>query len=45
MSRMAKDVELALVDIISEHGKLSTEQAQDYLKELRNAKRFQKDVY
>jgi sulfite reductase (NADPH) flavoprotein alpha-component len=45
MSRMAKDVELALVDIIAEHGKLSTEQAQDYLKELRNAKRFQKDVY
>jgi sulfite reductase (NADPH) flavoprotein alpha-component len=45
MSRMAKDVELALIDIISEHGKLSTEQAQDYLKELRNAKRFQKDVY
>ena len=45
MSRMAKDVELALVDIISEHGKLSTVQAQDYLKELRNAKRFQKDVY
>jgi len=45
MSRMAKDVELALVDIISEHGKLTTEQAQDYLKELRNAKRFQKDVY
>jgi sulfite reductase alpha subunit-like flavoprotein len=24
---------------------LSTEQAQNYLKELRNAKRFQKDVY
>jgi sulfite reductase (NADPH) flavoprotein alpha-component len=45
MSRMAKDVELALVDIIAEHGKLSTEQAQNYLKELRNAKRFQKDVY
>jgi sulfite reductase (NADPH) flavoprotein alpha-component len=45
MSRMAKDVELALIDIIAEQGKLSTEQAQDYLKELRNAKRFQKDVY
>jgi sulfite reductase (NADPH) flavoprotein alpha-component len=45
MSRMAKDVELALVDIISEQGKLTIEQAQAYLKDLRNAKRFQKDVY
>ena len=45
MSKMAKDVELALIDIISEQGKLTTEQAQDYLKDLRNAKRFQKDVY
>lgn len=45
MSRMAKDVEVALVDIISEQGGKSTEQAQEYLKELRNAKRYQKDVY
>ncbi len=45
MSRMAKDVEQALLDIIAEQGKLSTEQAQAYLKELRNAKRYQKDVY
>jgi len=45
MSRMAKDVEIALVDIISEQGKLTEEQAQQYLKDLRNAKRYQKDVY
>ncbi|MDO6447466.1 assimilatory sulfite reductase (NADPH) flavoprotein subunit [Colwellia sp. 1_MG-2023] len=45
MNRMAKDVEIALVDIISEQGKLTAEQAQQYLKDLRNAKRFQKDVY
>ncbi|XQW85426.1 assimilatory sulfite reductase (NADPH) flavoprotein subunit [Thalassotalea piscium] len=45
MSRMAKDVESTLVDIISTQGKKSEQQAQDYLKELRNAKRYQKDVY
>ena len=45
MSRMAKDVETALTDIISTEGKLSQEQAQQYLKDLRNAKRYQKDVY
>ncbi len=45
MSRMAKDVETALIDIIAEQGKLTTEQAQQYLKDLRNAKRYQKDVY
>ena len=45
MSRMAKDVELALTDIISSEGNLTLEQAQHYLKDLRNAKRFQKDVY
>lgn len=45
MSRMAKDVELALVDIISEQGGKTTEQAQQYLKDLRSAKRYQKDVY
>ncbi|MEW6992180.1 assimilatory sulfite reductase (NADPH) flavoprotein subunit [Colwelliaceae bacterium 6441] len=45
MSRMAKDVEAALIDIISQQGSLNNEQAQQYLKDLRNAKRFQKDVY
>ncbi len=45
MSRMAKDVESALLEIISEQGQLSEEQANAYLKDLRNAKRYQKDVY
>lgn len=45
MSRMAKDVEATLLDIIAEHGKLSTDDATNYLKDLRNAKRYQKDVY
>ena len=45
MSRMAKDVEATLLDIIATQGKLSEEQATAYLKDLRNAKRYQKDVY
>jgi len=44
-NRMAKDVHNTLVEIISEHGKLSAEQAEDYLKALRSNKRYQKDVY
>ncbi len=45
MQRMAKDVEQALVEIISEYGNKSVAQAQDYLKQLRINKRYQKDVY
>ncbi|TRX53484.1 assimilatory sulfite reductase (NADPH) flavoprotein subunit [Thalassomonas sp. M1454] len=45
MSRMAKDVHQALIEIISEHGQKSAEQAQEYLKQLRINKRYQKDVY
>ena len=45
MSRMAKDVEAALLSIIATKGQLSEEQAAEYLKDLRNAKRYQKDVY
>ncbi|WP_085305767.1 assimilatory sulfite reductase (NADPH) flavoprotein subunit [Colwellia polaris] len=45
MSRMAKDVEAALLSIIATKGQLSEEQATEYLKDLRNAKRYQKDVY
>ncbi len=45
MSRMAKDVESTLLEIIAEHGQMSIEQASAYLKDLRNAKRYQKDVY
>ena len=44
-NRMAKDVHNTLLTIIAEQGGLSEEQAQDYLKSLRSAKRYQKDVY
>lgn len=44
-NRMAKDVHQTLVEIIAEHGQLTIEQAQDYLKSLRSHKRYQKDVY
>jgi sulfite reductase (NADPH) flavoprotein alpha-component len=44
-NRMAKDVHQTLVEIIAEHGQLSIEQAEDYLKSLRSHKRYQKDVY
>lgn len=44
-SRMAKDVEQALLDIVSTHGSLTPEQADDFLTELRLEKRYQRDVY
>lgn len=44
-NRMAKDVHTTLETIIEQQGGLSKEQAQDYLKSLRSAKRYQKDVY
>lgn len=43
--RMAKDVHRALVDVIAEQGGKSTEDAENYLAELKKAKRYQKDVY
>ncbi|OCQ54651.1 Sulfite reductase [NADPH] flavoprotein alpha-component [Photorhabdus australis subsp. thailandensis] len=42
---MAKDVEHALLDIISEHGGMDTEQADEFLSELRLERRYQRDVY
>ncbi|SMB80765.1 sulfite reductase (NADPH) alpha subunit [Pasteurella testudinis DSM 23072] len=44
-SRMAKDVEQALLEAISEQGGLSMEEADEYLDELRQNKRYQRDVY
>ncbi|WP_282037074.1 assimilatory sulfite reductase (NADPH) flavoprotein subunit [Saccharicrinis aurantiacus] len=43
--RMAKDVKKALVQIIEEHGKISTREAADYLKKLRADGYFREDVY
>ena len=44
-NRMAKDVQTTLIEIISKQGKLSLEDAEEYLTELRQAKRYQRDVY
>ncbi|MFQ1743405.1 assimilatory sulfite reductase (NADPH) flavoprotein subunit [Aeromonas veronii] len=44
-NKMAKDVQEALLDVIAEHGHKSREQAEEYLSELRRAKRYQRDVY
>ncbi|SET79003.1 assimilatory sulfite reductase (NADPH) flavoprotein subunit [Thalassotalea agarivorans] len=43
--RMAKDVHNALVEVVAEQGGLSLDDAEEYLKELRLNKRYQKDVY
>lgn len=44
-TRMARDVEQALIDIIAEHGQMDPESADEYLSELRVARRYQRDVY
>ncbi len=43
--RMAKDVELALVDIVAEHGGKSGEAAVLYVSDLKKKGRYQQDVY
>ncbi|QHA91321.1 assimilatory sulfite reductase (NADPH) flavoprotein subunit [Bacillus sp. N1-1] len=42
---MAKDVHIALVNILEQEGGLSESEAEAYLADLRNAKRYQRDVY
>jgi sulfite reductase (NADPH) flavoprotein alpha-component len=44
-NRMAKDVQQTLIEIIGTQGKKSLEDAEQYLTELRQAKRYQRDVY
>lgn len=44
-SRMAKDVDHALHDVIATAGKRSPEAAADYVQELRSARRYLRDVY
>ncbi len=44
-NRMAKDVHQALLEIAADHGGLSAEAATDYFEQLRENKRYQKDVY
>jgi sulfite reductase (NADPH) flavoprotein alpha-component len=43
--RMAKDVDKALHDAIAEHGKLTEQQAVDYVNQLKKDKRYVRDVY
>lgn len=44
-SRMAKDVEQALLAVIAEQGRLSPDEAEDYLDTLRQEGRYRRDVY
>ncbi|MCX6936411.1 MAG: sulfite reductase subunit alpha [Verrucomicrobia bacterium] len=43
--RMAKDVDQALHDIIAEQGAMPIEKAQEYVKQMKKDKRYQRDVY
>tara|TARA_B110000008_G_scaffold75251_1_gene76460 strand:- start:57 stop:1799 length:1743 start_codon:yes stop_codon:yes gene_type:complete len=44
-TRMAKDVDQALRDIVAEQGKLSADKATDYINNLKREKRYLRDVY
>lgn len=44
-NRMAKDVEQVLLDVVALRGAMDAEQADEYLSELRLARRYQRDVY
>lgn len=44
-SKMAKDVEAAVLSIIAEYGQMEREKAAEYLEKLKNEKRFLRDVY
>ncbi|MFC6646568.1 sulfite reductase flavoprotein subunit alpha [Granulicella cerasi] len=44
-SRMAKDVETALLDAIANGSGQTPEHAQEYLNDMKKAKRYQRDVY
>ena len=44
-SKMAKDVEKALLDIISENSGLNLENTHEFLNNLRFKKRYKRDVY
>ena len=43
--RMAKDVDAALHEIIATHGKMSADQAKEYVKKLSKDNRYERDVY
>jgi sulfite reductase (NADPH) flavoprotein alpha-component len=43
--RMAKDVDVALHDVIAGQGGMTIERAADYVKQMKKDKRYQRDVY
>jgi sulfite reductase (NADPH) flavoprotein alpha-component len=43
--RMAKDVDVALHDIIAEQGRMEPAAAAEYVREMKKTKRYQRDVY
>ena len=44
-SRMAKDVETALLDVIAKGSNGTLDHANEYLAEMKKQKRYQRDVY
>ncbi len=44
-TRMAKDVHQALIQVAKQYGKLTKEQAEEFINNLRKEKRYQRDVY
>ncbi|AIN47130.1 NADPH-dependent assimilatory sulfite reductase flavoprotein subunit [Candidatus Palibaumannia cicadellinicola] len=44
-NRMARDVEQVLVKLVAKHGRMDSEQADEFLSELRMARRYQRDTY
>lgn len=42
---MAKDVDIALREIVAEHGEMSAEEADEYVKTMRREQRYMRDVY
>ena len=43
--RMAKDVDVALLDIVAQQGGMDAAAAADYVKQMKKDKRYQRDVY
>ncbi|MFB9190968.1 assimilatory sulfite reductase (NADPH) flavoprotein subunit [Vibrio ostreicida] len=44
-SRMAKDVHEAFIHVVEQYGKLSRDDAEEFINQLRKEKRYQRDVY
>ena len=43
--RMAKDVDVALHDVVAQEGRMEAAAAADYVKQMKKDKRYQRDVY